>query len=279
MVQASEEHRQAPQPADVHHEQCIEHRHAENEDRRQNRHGIHHRVLAHHRQRPQHEAHEERPGVPQVDLRRVKIVPQEPDQAPRQRRQHHGDHGVVVYQGYHEEPQAGDHTDPADQPINDVDDVNGVDDADHPEDGERQVQPVGKRGDLDADAAPDQNEDRDELADQLGPGFEDPEIVDQAQHHHEGPAQDQPQDVLAEFEGQGQADQERYVDGEPAEVGNRFGLVLEPPVRTVHDVELQRGAARHRHSIQGQQQREDERQQIQQHHSTSMADQTVLIAS
>ncbi|OGW69513.1 MAG: hypothetical protein A3A88_11250 [Nitrospirae bacterium RIFCSPLOWO2_01_FULL_62_17] len=186
----------------------------------------------------------------------MEIEPEKSDQAAGERGQHHGNHHILIDHRHDEEPEARHQADAARQPVHHVDDIDRVDDADHPEHGERNGQPIRQGGDLDPDTAANQHEHRDQLPDQLGPRFQHPEIVDEADHDHECAGQHQPQDLLPELEGQGQADKKRQVHREPSEIGHRLGLKLQPPIRTIHDIERERRLARHRHAIQRQEQRQ-----------------------
>ena len=254
MVGTSQKHRQPAPIPDIHDEQGVENWNPQNEDGRQEGQVLLGRVLSDHGQGPQHEADEHSARVAHVDRSGMPIVAEKAEQAADQRRQHDGRALVAVQQRDDHETGRADDADTRRQPIHDVEEIEGVDKPDHPPYGQNQIEPIRQGGDADPNAAFDENKDREHLADQLGHGREDSEIINESQHDDDGPPENNPQHVMPELKREGQAHEKRQIDCQAAQIRDRFPLMLQFAVRLVDDVIEQRSPPRERHAVQGEKQ-------------------------
>src|SRR5215510_10732816 len=82
MIRASLRYRYSVPPANPH-DQCeVKKRYSENKDRTGHRQQINPRVARIHRERRKHESDKEAAGIAEIDLRRMKVIPQETKNPP-----------------------------------------------------------------------------------------------------------------------------------------------------------------------------------------------------
>ena len=260
MVRAPAHHRDPPAPAEEHHEEHVEDGDAQDHHRRKGRHQVPGGVAVVHGQRPQHQPQEEAAGVPHVDPGGLQVVPQEPQEAARQGRQEKGRPVPPASHGDARQDQGRHEADPRRQAVHDVNEVEGVRHRQQPQEGQRKGDVGRQEGELDGHRSLHQRQDRHHLPCQLHGGPEGPQIVDEAQDHHDGPRQEDPQHVPLERSGQGQREEEREVDGDPSQVGDGRALVLQLPVGPVHDSEADGRLPQDRRQIVGQHRRGEKRE-------------------
>ena len=153
------------------------------------------------------QAEQHRADVAHEDPGRVEVVRQEPDaHAGQQRRRHRGQRlrgaadGLDQRVGVHQEGQRGHGHDAGREPVQAVDEVDGVHGDHHEQDGqghaqvglEREHPAVRRRQPGQRLAAPDQDAGRRHLRGQPADGAEPPPVVGEADHDHQAAGQQQP---------------------------------------------------------------------------------------
>ena len=111
------------------------------------------------RQRGEGEADEEAAAVAEEDRGRVEVVDEEPEQAPHEGDEHEADEELAEDPGVDEQHQRGHEGDAGGEPVHVVEQVEGVRDAHHPDEGEGHVERVVVE-EVGADPARDEDERR-----------------------------------------------------------------------------------------------------------------------
>ena len=146
------------------------------------------------REAAHHEPEEKAPGVAHEDRRRIEVVEEESQQDSGKDRRCDG-HAIDPAE--HEEDEAKDRGDQryaCRQAVHVVEKVEGIGDADDPEECDYDVE-AGDTGPLEDEAELDERQGHQDLADQLYVGFELPEVVVEADHEHARGAAEQGDDL------------------------------------------------------------------------------------
>ncbi len=126
--------------------------------------------------------------------------------------------------------------------------------------GEGDVQPLGKKHQVDDDAALEQDVGGHDLEKELDPRRERLQVVEQPHQQQDGAGEQDAQQVLVEGEHQADGGDEGEVNDQAAHVGHRLRLPLQLAVGLVQDLVAEGDLLRQGGAVQRQQKREDERE-------------------
>ena len=145
VIGTAEKNRQPAEKPNVHDEERVENRHAQNQDRRQERHRVTFRVLTDHRQRPSINPMNIAPGISHIDGRRPPVVAEKSQEASHESRQHEGDRLISIQDRHDTQEDRTDDADTCRQAVHNIQEIERVDDADHPKNRQCHVDPIRKR--------------------------------------------------------------------------------------------------------------------------------------
>ena len=191
-------------------------------------------------ERGQDVAQKRRAGVAHEDLRGVHIIRDEAQAGAEERAEDDDDVDLLDHERDHDQRRRGDgrHTDG--QPVEAVNEVDGVRDGDDPDDRDRDGQPaevqirrlgedVRVRDELDPAAVPDRDARRGDLHEQLRQRLERHDIVQHAEDHDHDRAEQDALHLPVDLREDEHGEQERQKNGQTAHPGDRH-LVHAPVV-------------------------------------------------